>query len=132
MLAELGVTLADLHRAQRPRVPTMAEYLPQVMAAAGPGTRRTYATYWRRMATVWGDRALDSITASDVEALQRQVAATASRDATAATAGMPASSPSPQRGRSMSARSPTGCSNRVRARPTGSRNPAGCPASGGR
>ena len=27
MLAELGVTLADLHRAQRPPVPTMAEYL---------------------------------------------------------------------------------------------------------
>jgi hypothetical protein len=77
MLAELGVTLADLHRAQRPRVPTMAEYVPQVTAAAGPGTRRTYATYWRRMATAWGTRPLDTITASDVEALQRQAAATA-------------------------------------------------------
>jgi hypothetical protein len=37
MLADLGVTLADLRRAQRPRVPTMAEYLPTVLAAAGPG-----------------------------------------------------------------------------------------------
>jgi hypothetical protein len=41
MLAELGVTLADLHRAGRSRVPTMAEYLSTVMAAAEPGTRRT-------------------------------------------------------------------------------------------
>ena len=54
MLAELGVTLADLHRAQRPPVPTMAEYLPPVMAAAGPGTRRTYVTYWQRMVTSLG------------------------------------------------------------------------------
>ena len=77
MLAELGVTLADLHRAQRPLVPTLAEYLPQVIAAASPATRRTYTTYWQRMATAWGTRALDTITASDVEALQRQSAASA-------------------------------------------------------
>ena len=77
MLAELGVTLTDLHRAQRARVPTMAEYLPQVMAAAGPGTRRAYGPYWQRMAAAWGARHLDTITSTDVEALQRQIAATA-------------------------------------------------------
>ena len=42
------------NRAQRPTgLPTVAEYLPQVIAAAGPGARRTYGTYWRRMATAW-------------------------------------------------------------------------------
>jgi hypothetical protein len=45
-LADLGVTLADL-RADDPRdrVPTLAEYLPSVIAAAGPGANRTYGTY---------------------------------------------------------------------------------------
>jgi integrase len=76
MLAELGVTFADLHRVARPPVPTMGEYLLRVVAA-GPGTGRTYATYWQRMATAWGSRPLDTITASDIEAMQRQVAATA-------------------------------------------------------
>ncbi|MEV0271435.1 hypothetical protein AB0H43_21870 [Hamadaea sp. NPDC050747] len=43
MLADLGVTITDLRddlRARRP-IPTVAEYLPQVIAAAGPGARRT-------------------------------------------------------------------------------------------
>ena len=39
LLTQLGVTLADLqdNPAQHVRVPTMAEYLPQVVAAAGRG-----------------------------------------------------------------------------------------------
>jgi len=45
-LARLGVTVNDLQRDARPRVPTFAEYLPQVAAAAGPGARRTYGSYW--------------------------------------------------------------------------------------
>jgi hypothetical protein len=77
LLAQLGVTLADLQADERPRVPTMAEYLPRVMAAAGPGARRTYGTYWIRMAAVWGDRPLNAITANDIEALQHGMAATA-------------------------------------------------------
>jgi hypothetical protein len=52
ILAFLGVTVADLQREERPPVPTLAEYLPQVMAAAGPGARRTYGSYWQRMAAV--------------------------------------------------------------------------------
>ena len=55
----------------------MAEYLPQVLAAAGPGARRTYGSYWQRMAAVWGTRALDEIAASDIEALQRETVASA-------------------------------------------------------
>jgi integrase len=77
VLAQLGVTVADLQRAQRPAVPTIADYVPQVMTAAGPGARRTYGTYWQRMATIWADRPLDTIAASDVEAMQHQMAATA-------------------------------------------------------
>ncbi|MEW2475456.1 site-specific integrase [Micromonospora gifhornensis] len=77
LLAHLGVTLADLQAEPGPGLPTLAEYLPQVVAAAGPGTRRTYGTYWQRMAAVWGDRPLDAVAASDIEALQRQAAATA-------------------------------------------------------
>ncbi|GGM58021.1 hypothetical protein GCM10011608_48730 [Micromonospora sonchi] len=77
MLAHLGVTLADLQAEPGPGLLTLAEYLPQVVAEAGPGTRRTYGTYWQRMADVWGDRLLDAVAASDIEAMQRQAAATA-------------------------------------------------------
>jgi len=77
LLAQLGVTVADLQREQRPTAPTMAEYLPQVMAAAGPGARRTYGSYWVRMAEAWGDRPLDTIAASDIEVLQHQTVAAA-------------------------------------------------------
>jgi site-specific recombinase XerD len=77
ILAYLGVTVADLQREKRPPVPTLAEYLPQVMAVAGPGARRTYGSYWPRMAAVWGSRRLDAIAASDIEALQRATVAEA-------------------------------------------------------
>jgi hypothetical protein len=60
LLAELGVTLIDLvdQDAQQAGMPTWADYLPRVIAAAGPGATRTYGTYWARMATAWGTRAL--------------------------------------------------------------------------
>ncbi len=77
LLAHLGVTLADLQADLGPRLPTLGEYLPHVIAAAGPGARRTYGTYWNRMAAAWGDILLDAIAASDIEAMQRQIAATA-------------------------------------------------------
>ncbi|NLU81084.1 site-specific integrase [Micromonospora sp. HNM0581] len=79
MLAHLGLTPADLAAQPEParRIPTLAEYLPVVVAAASPGTRRTYGTYWNRMALVLGHLRLDEVTASDIEALMRQVTATA-------------------------------------------------------
>jgi integrase len=78
ILDELGVTVADLALAQGRRdAPTIADYLPRVRAAAGPGAERTYGSYWSRMATSWGARPITSITASDVEALQRQAIAAA-------------------------------------------------------
>ncbi|MGW4828919.1 tyrosine-type recombinase/integrase [Amycolatopsis japonica] len=75
-LTELGVTLADLqdNPAETPGIPTLAEYLPQVVAAAGPGAAHTYGNYWARMATAWGDRRLDQITATDIEAMQHDAA----------------------------------------------------------
>ncbi|MFG3423753.1 tyrosine-type recombinase/integrase [Micromonospora sp. NPDC048063] len=79
VLAHLGVTVADLESDADVliSVPTIAEYLPRVNAAAGPGARRTYGTYWERMAAAWGDRPLDRVAASDVEAMKQQMIATA-------------------------------------------------------
>jgi integrase len=77
VLSQLGVTLADLQRDGRPPVPTFAAYLPQVIAAAGAGARRTYGSYWHRMAAVWGNRPLDTIAASDIEALRHDTVADA-------------------------------------------------------
>jgi site-specific recombinase XerD len=58
-------------------VPTLGEYLPQVRKAAGSGANRAYSSYWDRMATAWGERRLDEIAASEIEAMQRTAAATA-------------------------------------------------------
>jgi integrase len=83
LLDQLGVTLDDLNRSdatpivQTSSTPTLASYMPRVIAAAGPGANRTYGNYWRRMLAAWGDRQLNQITASDIEALQHAAAATA-------------------------------------------------------
>ncbi|WP_327034862.1 site-specific integrase [Micromonospora ureilytica] len=75
LLEHLGVTAADLTDSNRPAMPTVAEYLPAVVAAASPATRRTYGSSWRRMAAAYGDRRIDAVRASDIEALMRQAAA---------------------------------------------------------
>jgi hypothetical protein len=79
LLNQLGVTLADLHDGETSTsvVPTLADYLPRVIAAAGPGAKHTYGSYWTRMAAVWGARPLDRISASDIEAMRHKMAATA-------------------------------------------------------
>jgi integrase len=78
-LAELGVTLADLQdtKFQAKNMPTVDEYLPTVIASAGPGAKRTYSSYWTRMATAWSGRRLDELLASDIETMKRAAAATA-------------------------------------------------------
>ncbi|MFG2044990.1 hypothetical protein [Dactylosporangium sp. NPDC048998] len=75
LLADLGVTLADLQHDAQPARPTFGEYLPRVVAAAGPAARRAYGSYWQRMATAWHDRPIDTIAASDIQALRQQVTA---------------------------------------------------------
>ncbi len=79
VLAYLGVTVADLESDADVliSVPTVAEYLPRAIAAAGPGARRTYGTYWNRIPAGWGDRPLDRVAASDIEAMKQQMIATA-------------------------------------------------------
>ena len=111
ILAELGVSLADLRDdlRTRPAMSTVAEYLPRVAAAAGPGARRTYGSYWARMAVVWGDRPLDQIAATDVEALRFEAAGSArsrcnSRSSRHAGEHVVAAA----RGRCSCGRSPTG------------------------
>jgi integrase len=76
-LADLGVTVADLQTHGSSPTPTFGEYLPAVVAAAGSGASRTYGTYWTRMATIWGDRRLDEVHPSDIEAMKHTSAATA-------------------------------------------------------
>ena len=77
------MSLADLHASQdggtasRPVVPTIADYLPRVIAAAGPGAAPTYGSYWTRMHAAWGERPVDSIAASDIEDLRRRAIALA-------------------------------------------------------
>jgi hypothetical protein len=79
LLAQPGVTIADLQTTEHDglELPTVAQYLPRVVAAAGPGARRTYGNSWAQMAALWGDRPLDTISATDIEALQRQAIAKA-------------------------------------------------------
>jgi integrase len=80
LLAELGVSVPDLLDRQDvgpAGLPTWEQYLPRVIAAAGPGATRTYGTYWARMATAWGHRTLLEVAASDIEALQYRAAASA-------------------------------------------------------
>ncbi|GAA2364457.1 integrase [Dactylosporangium salmoneum] len=72
-LAELGVTLADLQHDARPALPTFDDYLPQVLAAAGPGALRAYRSYWQRMTRAWGNQAIDTVTASDLQAMRQHV-----------------------------------------------------------
>ncbi|MEU4482347.1 hypothetical protein AB0F68_30420 [Micromonospora sp. NPDC023966] len=75
LLDHLGLTVAGLTDTTSRAVPTVAEYLPDVVAAASPGTRRSYRSYWNRMAATLGDRRVDTVTASEIEALMRQATA---------------------------------------------------------
>ena len=107
VLAHLGITLADLADAEQAErgpirgphrdgettpapadpaalavmarfaMPTLHAYLPRVRAAAGPGANRTYGSYWTAMDRMWGERRLDQITATDIEALRHHAATTA-------------------------------------------------------
>ena len=76
-LANLGITLAVLQHDARPRQPTFDEYLPHVVAAAGPSARRVYSSYWNRMVKTWAGRPIDDIAASEIQTLRLVVVATA-------------------------------------------------------
>jgi len=79
LLERLGVTPDDLlgQPADRPSVPTFAEYIPTVSTLVSDSTRRVYGTYWNRVLAEWPDRALDEPTASEIKQLVTQVKAEA-------------------------------------------------------
>ncbi|WP_306215626.1 tyrosine-type recombinase/integrase [Actinoplanes sp. RD1] len=76
LLAQLGVSVADLQLAQPQTAVTVNDYLPRVRAAASTSSNRTYGSYWNRMSAAWGERPVASIAATDVEAFQRRCART--------------------------------------------------------
>lgn len=60
-------------------LPTIAEYLPWVLLTVSASTRASYGSYWDRILDAFGDRRLDQIHATDIEALMRVTSNTALR-----------------------------------------------------
>ncbi len=75
LLDRMGLSPADLLAvpADRPAVPTFAEYVPVVSAAVSAGARRAYGSYWNRVVEQWGDRRLDEPTPSEIRQLMAYV-----------------------------------------------------------
>lgn len=75
LLQRMGVDPADLMQdpADRPRVPTFEEYIPQVEAAVSPGTASTYGSYWKRIAAKWGPRTLLEPTATEIKQFEAEI-----------------------------------------------------------
>jgi site-specific recombinase XerD len=72
LLARMGITPEQLlaaHPADSRPMPTFRGYIAQVSAAVPDGTRRAYATYWRRIEDVWGNRRLDEPTPLEIKQL---------------------------------------------------------------
>jgi hypothetical protein len=69
LLQRMGIEVADLLSAPAPDpvVPTFAAYVPVVVAAASPGSRKAYGTYWNRLVEHWGDRRLHEPTPTEME-----------------------------------------------------------------
>jgi integrase len=69
LLSRMGISPQDLVASApvRPLAPTFAEYVPVVLAAATPGSKKAYGTYWNRAVERWGTRRLDEVTPSDIE-----------------------------------------------------------------
>lgn len=79
MLQRMGVNPADLmgDPADRPQVPTFAEYVPEVEAAVSPSTAGTYGSYWKRIVAKWGTRSLLEPSPTEVEQFVAEIKANA-------------------------------------------------------
>ncbi|AOS63690.1 hypothetical protein [Actinoalloteichus hymeniacidonis] len=77
LLTRLGLSPEDLLAApaDRPVVPTFAEYIPVVSAAVTDGTRRVYGSYWNWILRYWGERQLDEPTPSEIKELVTRIRA---------------------------------------------------------
>jgi hypothetical protein len=75
ILSRMGITPEDLLRddADRPSLPTIAEYTPIVSAAVTVGTRRVYGAYWNRLVEHWGHRRIDEPTPSEIKQLAEYI-----------------------------------------------------------
>lgn len=80
---------ARMQRVRYEQVPTIADYLPRVIAAAGPGAARTDGSYWTRMRAARGKRPVDSITDSDIEPCNGRRSRLPASGGPAAAAGAP-------------------------------------------
>jgi hypothetical protein len=110
LLRQLGVTIADLQNGfdERPAMPTVAEYLPRVAAAAGPGALRTCGSYWARMKTAWGPGPSMGSPPATSKPCNAGPPPVPGRGATAAAAATQANTSSPPPAPSTTGRLPTG------------------------
>ncbi|ONI88013.1 hypothetical protein ALI22I_19905 [Saccharothrix sp. ALI-22-I] len=74
LLTQLGLSPEDLMWVPT-SLPTFRDYVPHVIAASGAGAKRTYGTYWTRITETFGDKRLDEVTVSEIEALMRLLVA---------------------------------------------------------
>jgi site-specific recombinase XerD len=58
-------------------VPTVRDYHPTVVAAATPGTERTYSTYWKLLVSEQGDQRIDEVSTTALRALAQYARANA-------------------------------------------------------
>jgi integrase len=74
LLARLGITPEQLlTTAPTPQtVPTLGDYIEQVIPSVGDGARRTYGSYWNRIRQAWGSRRLDEPTPLEIQQLAGQ------------------------------------------------------------
>ncbi|WP_432854890.1 tyrosine-type recombinase/integrase [Amycolatopsis sp. CA-161197] len=89
LLSRLGVDPADLISAGRQEpgsatvgkderpMPTIREWIPVVAGLVSPSTAASYGSYWNKAEAAWGDRAMDTITASEIKALSEVARSTA-------------------------------------------------------
>ncbi|XVV00752.1 tyrosine-type recombinase/integrase [Actinosynnema sp. CA-248983] len=72
LISQLGLTPEDLMWVPTD-LPTFRDYVPHVIAASGGGAKRTYSTYWTSITKTFGDKRLDEVTPSEIEALMRHM-----------------------------------------------------------
>ncbi len=78
LLSKLGVTQEDLAAGAAGggrRVPSFAEFVPQVAAATSAGTLKAYGTYWKRVVEQWGSRRLTEPTPLEIEQFGKRLRA---------------------------------------------------------
>lgn len=111
ILQRMGITpeqLLTVQPANRQRMPTFREYVERVTKAVPAGTRRAYATYWRRVVDAWGDRLIDEPTPLEVAELCETMRTAVAPGETHAAGALPWNTKCPRSDAFTATRSPTG------------------------